>query len=125
MKICSSCKLCKADTEFDSLICTACIKIQDQKLSAKRQCKICCQILPVIQFSKAITNADGLHKWCNICRRDYHCLYSRDRRLKKQKSQYPNTNTIRGYRIRLIESYEEVRKPLPADWNPNLTVSFD
>lgn len=124
MKICSTCKISKADSEYDeSPKCTSCTKLVPNCL--QKQCTICCQILPVIQYSKAPSNADGLQKWCNECRRDYHNVYARERRLKKQKFQYPNINTIRGYTIRLIEPFEEVRQPLPADWRPNLTVSFD
>lgn len=126
MKICCSCKICKANSEFDDLICKSCMKIRkDKKYLKKKECSICYQILPIIQFNKAPSNTGGLQKWCNSCRRDYHTIYSRQRRLKQKKCPYPNTNTIRGYTIRLIEPVEEIRHPLPADWNPNLTVSFD
>jgi hypothetical protein len=91
-----------------------------------RTCQICFEDKPVRDYTTAMSNADGLSKWCRECLREYQRLRSKKYRRELIKApKYLSPVQAGGWRPRSILPKPEPTFVLPPDWNPSLKVSFD
>lgn len=92
-----------------------------------RTCEVCLEVKPYTEYKEAPDNKDGLHKWCETCRKEYFKTWSKRKRRSRAKTDCPYSSNRGGYRGRRIERIPE-KKPITApvpSWSANHIISFD
>jgi len=103
-------------------------KFTHNKNRMLRLCQICFEEKPETDFSDAVNNSDGIHKWCKPCLREYARLGWLKRRTKVTRIRIPRSeykNPVGGYRPRKIQSLKKTESTLPENLNASHYVSFD
>jgi hypothetical protein len=71
-----------------------------------RTCEVCLEVKPYTEYKEAPANTDGLHKWCETCRREYFRNWSKRKRINRPKTDCPYSKRG-GYRPRRIQPIPE------------------